>query len=66
MGMTAKQVMKILKANGWQNTRIEGLHYVFEKAGSVRPVTVPFHGSKDLGPFAKTILKEAGIDPTTR
>lgn len=61
MGMTAKQVMKVLKANGWVNTRIVDSHYVFEKVGSNRPITVPFHGNKDLGVFAKTILKEAGI-----
>jgi predicted RNA binding protein YcfA (HicA-like mRNA interferase family) len=34
---------------------------VFVKAGR-RPVSVPFHGNKDIGNLAKRILKEAGIE----
>jgi predicted RNA binding protein YcfA (HicA-like mRNA interferase family) len=58
--MTNKQVMKILRQHGWTLDRISGSHYVFEKSG-LRPVSVPYHGNKDLGDFAKEILKEAGI-----
>ncbi len=61
MGLTAKQVMKILKKNGWKKVRIEGSHHIFEKEGVGRPIPVPFHGNKDLGDFGKKILKEAGI-----
>jgi len=59
--MTAKQVMDILKANGWILDRINGSHHVFVKTGC-RPVPVPFHGNKDIGNLAKRILKEAGIN----
>ena len=59
--MTAKYVMEILKANGWMLDRIHGSHHVFVKAGC-RSVSVPFHGSKDIGNLAKRILKEAGIN----
>ena len=59
--MTAKQIMDKLKENGWALDRINGSHYVFKKDGASRPVTVPFHGKKDMGPLAKIILKEAGI-----
>lgn len=59
--MTAKQVMEKLKLNGWTLDRIRGSHYVFVKADS-RPVSVPFHGNKDIGNLAKRILKEAGIN----
>jgi predicted RNA binding protein YcfA (HicA-like mRNA interferase family) len=59
--MTAKQVMDILKANGWVLDRINGSHHVFVKAGC-RPVSVPLHGSKDIGNFARRLLKEAGIN----
>ena len=65
MGLTAKQIMKILKANGWKKVRIESSHHIFEKKGYDRPVPVPLHGNKDLGDFGKTILKEANIDPKT-
>ena len=65
--MTAKQVMKILKKNGWKLARISSSHHIFIKNGHDRPVPVPFHKGKDdnLGDFAKDILKEAGIDPRT-
>ena len=65
MGLTAKQIMKILKANGWKKVRIEGSHHIFEKKGFDRPVPVPLHQNKDLGDFGKKILKEANIDPKT-
>ena len=67
-GMTAKQVMKILKKNGWTLARINSSHHVFEKQGFDRPVPVPYHKGKDsdLGNFAKQILREANIDPDTK
>ena len=61
MGMTAKQVIKILKKNGWKLDRIRGSHHVFTKAGVQRPVVVPVHKNTDLGKFADDILKESGI-----
>lgn len=67
MSMTAKQVMKILKKNGWKLDRIESSHHIFRKNGYARSIPVPFHKGRDddLGFFAKEILKEAGIDPIT-
>ena len=67
MGMTAKQVMKILKKNGWKLARINSSHHIFVKEGCERPIPVPFHKGKDdnLGDFAKDILKEANINPQT-
>lgn len=67
MGMTAKQLMKILKKNGWKLNRINSSHHIFVKEGFARPVPVPFHKGKDddLGDFAKDILKQANIDPKT-
>ena len=58
--MTAKEIMKILKANGWKFDRINGSHHIFEKEG-FRPVSVPLHGNKDIGHLAARILKEAKI-----
>ena len=58
--MTAREVMNILKANGWELERISGSHHIFAKPGW-RSVPVPFHGNKDIGNLAKRILKEAGI-----
>jgi predicted RNA binding protein YcfA (HicA-like mRNA interferase family) len=58
--MTARELMNILEKNGWKIDRINGSHHVFSKPGC-RPVSVPFHGSKDIGNLAKIIIKEAGI-----
>ncbi len=60
MNMTAREIMNILKANGWTLDRINGSHHVFVKSGC-RPVSVPFHGNRDIGHLAKILLKEAGI-----
>ena len=38
MGMTAKEVIKILKKNGWKLVRIKGSHHHFLKTGARRPV----------------------------
>ena len=58
--MTAKEIMKILKKNGWVLDRINGSHHVFVKDGC-RPIPVPVHSNKDLGIKGKEILKQAGI-----
>jgi predicted RNA binding protein YcfA (HicA-like mRNA interferase family) len=59
--MIAKQVIDILKTNGWVLDRINGSHHIFVKTG-FRSVSVPFHGNKEIGNLAKRILKEAGIN----
>jgi predicted RNA binding protein YcfA (HicA-like mRNA interferase family) len=61
--MTAYEVVKILKAHGWVFDRIESSHHIYKKPG-YRPIPVPFHGNKDLGLFAKTILGKAKIKIT--
>jgi predicted RNA binding protein YcfA (HicA-like mRNA interferase family) len=58
--MTGKQVVKIMQDNGWTLVRVEGSHHQMVKDGE-RTIPVPIHGNKDLGDFAKKILKQAGI-----
>jgi predicted RNA binding protein YcfA (HicA-like mRNA interferase family) len=58
--MNARQLIDILKDNGWKLDRIEASHHIFIKEGC-RPVPVPMHGARDIGNLAKKILKEAGI-----
>jgi predicted RNA binding protein YcfA (HicA-like mRNA interferase family) len=60
--MTAKQVMDILKKDGWTLDRVNGSHHIFKKEGYPRPVSVPLHGNNDIGYLTKRILKEAGIN----
>jgi len=57
--MTAKEIMKILKENGWVLDRITGSHHIFKKDG--KTVSVPLHGNSDIYPFCKKLLKQAGI-----
>jgi predicted RNA binding protein YcfA (HicA-like mRNA interferase family) len=59
--MNARQLIDILKDNGWKLDRIEGSHHIFVKEGR-RSVPVPMHGNRDIGNLAKRILKEAGME----
>jgi len=58
--MNARQVMDILKKNGWALDRVSGSHHVFIKDGH-RSVAVPVHGNRDIGNLARRILQQAGI-----
>ncbi|MDR0517053.1 MAG: type II toxin-antitoxin system HicA family toxin [Fibromonadaceae bacterium] len=57
--MTAKELFKIAKKNGFALIRISGSHYIFEKNGHIVPI--PFHAGKDLKTgLANAILKQLG------
>ncbi len=57
--MTPKEMIKLMKDNGWQVKRIKGSHYIMEKDGEIE--VVPQH-SKDLKKgLEQTILKRLGI-----
>jgi len=58
--MNGKQVIKILKANGWTLKSISGSHHQMEKNGCKVPV--PVHGSTDLKkPLLAAIEKQTGV-----
>jgi predicted RNA binding protein YcfA (HicA-like mRNA interferase family) len=57
--MTSKELIKILKQNGWEIDRIQGSHYILKK-GNQREV-VPYHNT-DLKPgLLNAILKRTGL-----
>jgi predicted RNA binding protein YcfA (HicA-like mRNA interferase family) len=59
--MTAKQVIKMLEADGWYFVRQNGSHKIYQHDEKGK-VVVPFHGSKDLAiGTLKAILKTAGL-----
>ncbi len=61
MPMTAKQMIKLLKANGFTEVRQKGSHKIFINKSTGRMTTVPFH-AKDLPPGTEAkIKKDAGI-----
>ena len=65
--MTGRQLIKIMKREGWILDRVSGSHHVMIKEGR-RSIPVPVHGKKDLPKgLARAILKQAGIkDKETR
>lgn len=57
--MRDKDLVALLKREGWVLVRISGSHYVFQKNG--KTVVVPVHG-KDLPTgLLHAILKETGL-----
>ena len=61
MPMTAKQMIKLLKKNGFVEVRQNGSHKQFINYETKRQTTVPYH-SKDLkNGTERSILKQAGL-----
>ncbi len=59
--MKAREVMKMLEAEGWKLTRVTGSHHVY-KRGLGELISMPIHGmNKELSPgvYAE-IAKKAG------
>lgn len=61
MPMTPKQMIKLLKQNGFYEDRQDGSHKFFKNPETNRCTTVPYH-SKDLKKGTEQkILKDAGL-----
>ncbi|WP_295238194.1 type II toxin-antitoxin system HicA family toxin [Veillonella sp.] len=59
--MTPKELMKVLKKDGWFLVRIRGSHYIFKHGEKRGLVTVPLH-SKDLKPKTlQSIINQAKL-----
>ena len=57
--MTGRDLLKLLKANGWELDRVRGAHHILVKGSAT--VSVPVHGSRDVPKGTlHAILKEAG------
>lgn len=60
MDMDGKELLKLLKKNGWLEVRIEGSHHIMKKGD--KEISVPVHGSKSMKKgLLNAILKEAGL-----
>lgn len=58
--MTGKQLMKLLQQNGWRLDRVEGSHHILAKED--KTLSVPVHGSKDLGKgLLHALMKQGGL-----
>jgi predicted RNA binding protein YcfA (HicA-like mRNA interferase family) len=59
--MTSADLIKLLRANGFEVVRVKGSHHQLAKPGRPGVVTVP-HPKKNLGTgLVKAILKQAGL-----
>ena len=64
--MNGREVITLLKKQGWEHTSTRGSHYKMEKEG-FRSVPVPLHGTKDLGVgLLKAIEKQTGVKLISR
>ena len=63
MPMKVREIIKLLKNDGWYEVSQEGSHRQFKHPTKKGKVTVPIHGTgQDIGPvLEKSILKQAGI-----
>ena len=57
--MKDKDLLKLLKKNGWNVVRINGSHHVLQKDG--KTIVVPLHGKDVPIGLLNSILKEAGL-----
>lgn len=61
--MNGKQVIKKLEQEGWKVLRVHGSHHRLGK--NDKRVTVPVHGSKDLGKgLLSAIERQTGVKIT--
>lgn len=59
--MSSREIIKLLKADGWFLARVKGDHYQFKHPYKKGLVTVP-HPRKDLKPGTlASIKKQAGL-----
>lgn len=57
--MKDKDLLKLLKKNGWIVVRINGSHHVLQKNGET--IVLPIHGKDVPTGLFNSILKEAGL-----
>lgn len=59
--VTARQLIKVLEANGWELDRIRGSHHVFKHPRFYNHLVVPVHGRQLGRGLVVTILKNAAM-----
>ena len=57
--MKDKDLLKLLKKNGWRNVRVNGSHYILQKDG--KTTVIPVHGRDVPVGLLNAILKETGL-----
>lgn len=57
--MKDKELLKLLKKNGWKVKRIQGSHHILEKNGKME--VVPVHGKEIPSGLLNAILKRTDL-----
>jgi len=61
--MKSSELLRILKRHGWYVVRQKGSHLIMRKEGRSEQLTVPSHGSNEVGKgLQHSIMKRAKID----
>ncbi len=61
---SGRELVRLLRAHGWEVARIEGSHHIMTKRGREETVSVPVHAGQTLKTgMARAILKVVGIEP---
>lgn len=63
--LAARQIIKILEANGYVLARQRGSHMIFRSSQIGQIVPVPLHGGNKALPIGTflAIVKQSGLDP---
>lgn len=60
--MTAREILKILRKDGWYEVDQDGSHLQLKHPTKPGKVTIPLHSGKDIAPGTlNNILKQAGL-----
>ena len=60
--ISGKELIAVLKRNGWTVLRSKGSHFSLKKSGSKNILTVPVHGNEALRPGTlKKLFRLAGL-----
>ncbi len=58
--MSGKELVRLLREHGWKLDRTEGSHHILIKGD--KTLSVPVHGSKDLGKgLLHALMKQGGL-----
>lgn len=56
-----KELMKLLKADGWEVERIRGSHHIMKHPSKRGMITLPMHNAELPIGTCNVILKQAGL-----
>lgn len=60
--VNARERAQALERNGWTLERVSGSHFIYNRPGARRPISIPKHGARTLRTGTqRAIMREAGL-----